>query len=125
MAEPRIYDNAAVSINGILIAQSTSIDVTYEDGDRPLPLLGGRFGIDAGTRLMRIAVDEAIPVGLPDFDVLKTWLDCLEVQFAVQLLGSGRRMATNGFITSPSMAFKVGENSYVRYGFIGKAVVFQ
>ena len=51
MADPRIYENAAVFIQGGLVTESTSIGVTYEDGDKPLPLIGGRFGIDAGTRL--------------------------------------------------------------------------
>ncbi len=125
MADPRIYENAAVFVQGGLVTESTSIGVTYEDGDRPLPLIGGRFGIDAGTRLMRIAVAEAIPVGFPNFDIVRTWLEGLEVEFAVQLLGSGLKMSSRGFITSPGYQFGVGQTAALSYGFIGKAAVFQ
>lgn len=124
MAEPKIYENAAVFVQGVLLAESTSIGVTYEDGDRPLVLLGGRFGIDAGSRIMRVAVAEAIPVGFPAYDVVASWLNAVEVQFAVQLLGSGRRMTSRGFITTPSMTFGVGQNAAISYGFIGKAEPF-
>jgi hypothetical protein len=125
MADPQIYENAAIFVQGVLLIESTSISVNYEDGDKPLTLIGGRFGIDAGTRIMRVQVSQAIPVGFPDFDIAQTWLDGSEVNFAVQLLGSGQRMNAQGYITSPRYEFGVGKSAALSFGFIGKAALFQ
>lgn len=125
MADPKIYDNAAVFVNGVLLTEATSIGVTYDDGDRPLVLIGGRFGVDFGARTMRVAVAEAIPVGFPAFDLVKTWLDGQVVDFGVMLLGSGLKMNARGYITTPGYSFGVGQNAALSYGFIGPASVFQ
>lgn len=125
MAKPKIYENAAVYVNGVLLSEATSIGVTYEDGDRPLVMIGFKFGVDFGARTMRVAVAEAIPVGTPAFDLVKTWKDGQVVDFGVILLGSGLRLSTRGYITTPGYSFGVGQNAALSYGFIGPASVFQ
>ena len=125
MADPRIYENAAVFVGGLLFSDATSISVAYEDGDRPLPLIGGAFAIDAGTRIMRIAVAQSLPVGSSGLGIMKAWQDVELVEFGAQLLGSGLRLTTRGYITTPRYEFGVGKNAELAFGFIGPAAMFQ
>lgn len=124
MAEPQIFDNAICYINGRIFVNATSIEVTYEDADKPVFLMDGGFAIAPGERLMRITLVNAISKDSEAFDMVKRYLEVESLNFAVQLISSGARLTSKGHIIAPGFSFGVGQNASYRVGFVGKAAEF-
>ncbi len=125
MAEPEIFDQAIVYVRGALFVDSTSIAITYEDADKPIFLLDGTFIISPGERIMRVAIDTAIAKGSAMHDMVDRYLKIESFPFAIELMGSGLRLTSTGYMSAPGYSFAVGQNSSFRAGLVGVPAPFQ
>jgi hypothetical protein len=138
----RIYSSAAVTVNGKLLAEATSVEVEYLDSDEVLFILGGGTSktvlVNPQGRHMRITWDQAVPseampagsVGFIDgvtlfdnpYDYVGMYLESEPATISVIALGrTDRIVGVNGLIQQPKLRFAVGQNTTFSYTWIGEA----
>lgn len=136
-----IYSSAAVTVNGKLLAEATTVEVEYVDSDEVLFALGAGTDktviVNPQARHMRISWDQAVPSqappsGLPGFiegvtlldnpfDYLSMYVDNEPATISVISLGRvDRIVGVNGLIQTPRMRFSVGQNSVLSLSWIGE-----
>ncbi len=124
-SDPEIYESAVVYLKGAIFQDATAITISYEDSDKPVFLNDGKILIAPGERIMRIGIDNAISQNSIAHDLVRQYLEVAELQFAVQLLTNGKRLATTGYLTAPGYSFAVAQNASFKTGFVGKAAYFK
>lgn len=121
MAKPSVYDNAAISVEGKLLADAASISVQYMDSDKPILLLDGTMTVAPSGRLMTVEVLDYFTVDGPEHELLKDYLSSRRIGLGIQLIGSGKRLITTGFLKAPSLTAAVRQTLAFKVGFIGAA----
>lgn len=125
MAEPEIYEQAIIYVQGLIFVDATSIEVSYADADKPIFLLDGTFAVAPGERIMRISVANAISVESDIHKMTEKYINVESLQFAVQLYGSGLRLSSTGFLSAPGYSFAVAQNASYQVGLVGKPASFK
>ncbi len=126
MPEPEIYESAACTINGALLVDNTSIGIQYVDSDQNITLcgIGRRVVLSPGGRYMTVTIGEMFPASGQRFDFIKSYLSARELTLGVQLLGSGKKLISQGFLKAPAMDVAVRQNTQFRVMFVGEAKNF-
>ena len=130
MAE--IYDQVAVSVNGTLITQATTISLSYVDSDEVILLLGltiagaPRRGmvLAPGGRYMVVEVSESVRSAGSAVAIDQLYLDAVEIGLNATKLGSGESLDSRGFIRSPGLNSGYGRPLVSAWSFVGYAAAF-
>lgn len=95
-----------------MLTRATSVAVDYQDSDKQISYLAGGSGkthaVAPGGRKMVIEFDLVVPRFGDDLDLIKNYLESTSNTVSVFMLGSGKRVDTTGFATSPKLKASVG-----------------
>ncbi len=116
-----IYTADVGYIEGILLAQNTSIKVSLETPDEDVATIPlGWDGESPGPRKVVITFENASPASGDDFDAWEAALNATYVEVMVQQTGTGKTLKTSGYLRSPSRDSGVGKAVNQNFEFHGK-----
>lgn len=126
----KIYERAAVRVDGRFVSQSTRVAVSFHSSDAITTFLGGgtknRFALEPDTRLVKVDWTMVVPTTeADDLQFIKKYLDAEQVRLGVVMFGSRLAMDSKGWILAPSLGGSVGSSVEYSCGFIGAPGTFQ
>lgn len=99
-----IIDRAYAYANGALLGMCDSVGVEYVGDPIPVETLVQDFaGVYPPPKHATLSFESFVPTTGLEFDAIKMFLATTEVQFKVQLGGSGKSVTTSGFVMAPSI----------------------
>lgn len=125
----RIYDRAAVRVNGRYVVHSTSVKLSYRASDSIVTLLGGgskkTFAVAPGARLLQIQWSMCVPSDeSDDLMLIRSFANCDRVKVGVDMFGSGLGLTSEGFLQEPSLSSQIGSTMEYSISFIGEPATF-
>jgi hypothetical protein len=119
MAE--LYDQAVMFLNGALLTDNTTVSVSYEGDDQDVMTIPkGWAGITPSPRKLMVKFELLIPKDGPEFDLIGKFLNSEKVTLGLQLLGSGKKVTSDGYLRNPNMEFGVGQTAKISCEFHGE-----
>lgn len=101
----QIIDRAYAYANGMLLGMCDSAGVEYQGDPIPIETLALDFaGVYPPPKHAVLSFEAFVPTSGLEFDAIKMFLTTTEVQFKVQLGGSGKSITTSGFVAAPSIS---------------------
>lgn len=120
MSELQIYAQAGVLINGLLLAQESSVTVARSTNSQAVnTVMLGYAGESPGAKMVEITVRNAVPSADFELNPGKFMIRLEEVE--VGILGpGGKQLTARGFIISDNFQHAVNSESSLEFSFRGK-----
>ena len=116
--EPGIYSKATVYLNGNLLSEAISVNISETQNLNVINTLAGRFGVSPGAAATTISCNSGAPSG--DFEVNPTKFMFKKLQVVnVVVFVSGRTFRCKGFINSSTFSSEVASAAQLSFEFIG------
>lgn len=122
-----LYDQAYIRVNGRVLVENTTVDVSVEGDDQEVMTIAQGFtGISPSPKVTRITADNVVPITGVEIDVVDFFLNSIECDVSVQLGGSGAVLSTKGyFAKAVKMSAGVGKTLTLNFEFVGKPANFE
>lgn len=121
-----IYDQLYIFLNGSLLAENTSIDVSYEgENQAVLTTVQGYTGESPSPKMLVITADNVVPPTGFEVDYFQKFLDTEEVEIKAQSGATGESLISKGYLQAPKVSSGVGKVTTVSFGFRGKPAKFE
>ena len=121
-----VYDQAKLYLNGELLVENTSIKTGLVGDDQVVnTTVKGFAGISPSPKMRTIEGDNVVTVtkGMA-IKAEKAFLESTEVEFKIQLGGTGQKVITKGFFGPVSLSTGVGQTSTMSFSFNGTPSAF-
>ena len=114
ISDLQVYTKAAVYVNGSLLIEEASITINRDTNSHPIHTIArGYAGEAAGSPLLEISVENAVPSLDFEMDPGQFMGNMQEVQFAV--FAAGRTLNFSGFILSDNFSHAVETESKLNF----------
>jgi hypothetical protein len=121
-----LYDGCFMYVNGQLLAENTSLDISIEGDNQPvLTTVKGYAGESPSPKMTMIQADNVIPVTGFEVDIIQKFNDSEEVEAMVQFGGNGKKLKSKGTLLSPKISSGVGKVTTMSFGFRGTPGKFE
>ena len=117
-----IYDQMYVYVDGALLAENTSVDLSWEgDNQDVLTTVQGWAGVSPSPKMINATLSNVLPVTGFEFDFITAIKETWEVSLTFQFGGSGEIIESKGYFKPPlSIAAGVGQTTTLSISFTGK-----
>lgn len=123
---PGLYGQYVAYLDGILLANNTSIDTTLETPDEPVvTVVLGFAGVTPGARKRTADFENVCPAAGEDYDFEAAANSCADVELMLQQVGSGKKMVSEGKIQNVKRAGGAGRTAGVSFHFEGTPAIFE
>lgn len=121
-----IYDQAYVSLDGLLLGEATTISTSLEGDDQDVvTLVKGFAGQTPSPRKRVTSIENHVLTTGFEYPFEKKQRDSVVVTMGVQLGGSGKKLATKGFLRNVKVEAGVGKSLMVSFEHHGEPAIFE
>lgn len=112
------YTNATIYVDGSLLSEAASVQVTRNNNDQPVTTIARGFaGVSKGAAVTEITVESAVPSA--DFELNPDKYMETSKEVEVTVFAAGRTLTSKGFIMSDSFQYGVNQSSSLSFQFMG------
>lgn len=121
-----LYGNYVGFIDGILLANNTSIDTELETPNEEVTTVPlGFAGITPGADKRSADFENVSPVAGEDYDFEGAAKNRTKVEVCIQQVGSGKKMTSHGWISNVKRTGGTGKTATVSFHYVGDAAIFE
>ena len=127
MSKPSTYGQMLILMDGILLVEAASCEVSNENKDQDVEtLVKGFSGVTPSPDKTMIKVESFVPSTGFEVDLQAREKARKVTEISLVMLGSsGQKLNSRGFVRNVSVKSGVGQNSTVSFDFVGEPANFQ